>query len=641
MVDVRRYYTQQGEPLSQEDILATQAITAEPVEEEPIGPTTDIPFRYTEQALNPRAEAVRGREQRDPRARSVYTGMPAQARQAAGMFHDDRIPMRRMEYATGGIGQYRDLEGFTDIGNPNTLRGREQIAQLSGFEGPTGVTGVVDMMQLAQGMGISEERAQQLMNFNPNPAYRLQSAIEERGVRGLLGRKIGQDDLNALLERGAKRSELDPAFKRQITRGGGRDQVLSKRDFRQTGVMNARELGRIKDEERLFLGFSQLSGSSGRGWEIDDATGRQKNLDLKMDDPRHMAVVDRLGSNLLWGRAGAAGNLSGDDRALFYRQRNIDRRFRKAGRESGSIWENPGRIIQGVTLAAMAAMTAGALAPVAAGALGIGLASGGIAGMGAGTIGASLATGALGGAIGGGAMTGLQALTGQDVSWRSGLMNVGLGALGGGVMGGLAHGIHNIGQGAGAFQNLAGGPSSMYIPAGGGYIDVPQGMMAGGAGGIGGAGGAAGGYYQHPAAQGMALRGPGGAPMVLPDDLAQQIMQSAGMSGGISGAQVGAGAQQAGSPAPGQHPFSPREVGVAAARGGIESGVGQQMQAAQQEQMIQQSMARGRQSAAQARSTRQGIQSQYPGIFGMQLPDNPFYDPNAYTELGGVQEDIY
>jgi hypothetical protein len=319
-----------------------------------------------------------------------------------------------------------------------------------------------------------------------------------------------------------------------------------------------------------------------------------------------------------------------DSGTMFQHQRNIDRGFRKAGRKSGSIWENPGKIGLGVILAGMAAMTGGALAPLAAGALGVGAAGGGL--LGAGTIGASMATGAIGGMIGGGAMTGLQAMTGQDVSWKSGLMNVGLGALGGGLMGGLSHGLSNLSSGA--------------------NFTAP--LQTAGAGGSGGM------IVDHATGQAWVV-GSGGN--MVPVDLATtnitpQAAQGLGL--GATGASMGGGmvglgqqfnASQGGAMpgiAPGEHPFAsqtPTGMGKSAATAAVRGGVGAVGQGMEQQAAMQQGLQdaanRGRQSAAQARSTRQGIQSQYPGIFGQQLPDNPFYNPNAYTDLGGVQEDIF
>jgi hypothetical protein len=179
----------------------------------------------------------------------------------------------------------------------------------------------------------------------------------------------------------------------------------------------------------------------------------------------------------------------------------------------------------------------------------------------------------------------------------------------------------------------------MYIPAGGGYVDVPASMMQSAGGGIVGAGTAAGGKVIMTPSGPMAIQ-PSGAGSVSAVPVSSGNIQQLGIAGGAGG--VG------GRVSPEENPFASgsgdklaKSAATAAVKGGVGSvGQGMEQQAAMQ-QGLQDAANRGRQSAAQARSTRQGIQSQYPGIFGQQLPDNPFYDRNAYTDLGGVQKDIY
>jgi hypothetical protein len=64
--------------------LAEQDLGAEEGDELE-GPTAEVPYRYTEQALNPRAAAVSGRAQRDPRARSGYTGLGGTQQREQGL----------------------------------------------------------------------------------------------------------------------------------------------------------------------------------------------------------------------------------------------------------------------------------------------------------------------------------------------------------------------------------------------------------------------------------------------------------------------------------------------------------------------------------------------------------------------------
>jgi hypothetical protein len=123
MVDVRRYFNEQGQQLPEEDMLASEAITAEGVEEE-IGPTAEVPFRYTQQEKNPRAEAVSGLSQRDPRGRSAIgmanaTSMDdLQFMQHALGLSDEKIDFSNTRFMGKMSTSSADLRDAFFLGNP-------------------------------------------------------------------------------------------------------------------------------------------------------------------------------------------------------------------------------------------------------------------------------------------------------------------------------------------------------------------------------------------------------------------------------------------------------------------------------------------------------------------------------------------
>lgn len=110
--------------------LGEQAIEAE-TGEEPIGPTPEVPFRFTQQELNPRASAARGgRTQRDPRARSPF--------QAGGFQPGGEFVMGLPTIdTTFGSGE-------------NTFGGR-----------------IFDINAIGQQMGIDQERINEIMGMSP------------------------------------------------------------------------------------------------------------------------------------------------------------------------------------------------------------------------------------------------------------------------------------------------------------------------------------------------------------------------------------------------------------------------------------------------------------------------------------------
>jgi hypothetical protein len=206
-------------------------------------------------------------------------------------------------------------------------------------------------------------------------------------------------------------------------------------------------------EGDMFRGLMQLSDRGELG------TGKQKNLGLDIDDPRHMEVVEALGQKA--GRQsqqipirerntrdaegdivgyrtdpGGSSGIKGSDRGLFKNQRDIDRQLRRAGRVSGS--EIPmSAVVKGIAVAGLAAMTGGTMGPLLAGAIAptLGVASGGLA---AGALGGASA-GLIGGATAGAAGS---ALGGFEGGIYGTLKNIGMGgamgAAGGGIIGGTA-----------------------------------------------------------------------------------------------------------------------------------------------------------------------------------------------------------
>jgi hypothetical protein len=446
--------------------LGSQAIEAEgevaPVE----GPTPDIPFRYTQQELSPGAHATAGQWDRNPRARSAF-GLPmSQAQAAMPIMYQSQLPMVERQVATGKIDQYRGLEGFKDITDPNSLRGRAAIAELSGFEGKSTPTLMFDMAKIGEGMGFSESKVQRMLGYSPNrnAVYRGVGTrdSEFRGPRGLISdmerQKLLSEGLTTSRGRdGEELTQFTPSQFQRVYQGPKRGSEAFGKNF--------------GDEEQFFMGLAQLSGKPGgkagrmeggpnfRGTEGFDY-GKQKGLDLDLDDPRHMAEVANIGQRYTSGRG---FTIQGDEKkGLFTQQRDIDRRFREAGRVSGSIWEDKGKLMQIGVMAAMAAMTGGALGPVLAGALAgpLGLAGAGGIGVASG-LGGSILTGASMG-LTGGAMGGLMKSMGTGFQGGLGgtLKNIGMGAgiggLSGGVLGGIGHGA-SLAMGGQGFQGLGAG----------------------------------------------------------------------------------------------------------------------------------------------------------------------------------------
>lgn len=580
--------------------LGTQAIEAEgeaaPIE----GPTAEVPFRFTQQELNPRGEAVSGQMGRDPRARSAF-GLPmAQSQAALPIMYQSQLPMQDRAIAIGKTDAYKDLAGYSDIVNPNSLRGRASIAGLEGFEGPTQNTLMFDMDLIGKGMGFSDSKIQRMLSYKPRGTKEVEVFDREGNVTGT----------------------------RLVHQGPGKNTEAFGKSF--------------GDEEQFFMGLAQMSGKPGgkagrmegeknyRGAEGVDY-GNQKDLDFKLDDPRHMAEIAKIGERYAMGRG---GNIGGDEKeSLFRTQRGYDRQFRDAGRVSGSIWEDKSTLVKMGMMAAMAAVSGGALGPLLAGALAptLGLA-GATAGSVAGGLGGSLLTGASMG-LTGGAMGGL--LQSISSGFEGGLggtlknigMGAGIGGLSGGVLGGLSH-AGSLAFGGQGFQGLqgaqtgvtgAGTEAESFVQAGlsadelvkSGYIQSGVGTQGGAAYGV------------------MPSLGQGQMANIVPISQSSFRNISPTGAGALWGAQGGA----TGGSTPDRGVFDRIKDVARGPAGKIAMQTGQGAMEAHQrgtmatEAALQAGEAQGARASAQAQTMRSGLRAQREGIFGTRLPDSPFYDP--------------
>jgi hypothetical protein len=530
-------------------------------------------FRFQQNALSGQATgAAGGIDTRVPIARSpALAGMAPSV--DPGMWHQDRLPVREAILAKGNIGQYKGLEGFADIARPNTLRGREAIAGLSGFEGDTYKTGLFDMMKIGQGMGMEEDEIQALMNYE---------------------------------------------------KGGGA-------------------------EGKMFHGLMELSGASGKGWKIEGASGKQKSLDLDIDDPRHMAEVKDFGERsmrrprVIEGRmnertgemmpdrhiSGGPSKIGGDSKSLFYQQRNIDRTFRKAGRVSGNEI-GMDMIVKGIAIAGLAAMTGGALGPVLAGVIGPALM--GASGFAAGGLGASIIGGASAGLVGGAAGGfASSAMSGFEGGLSGTLKNIGMGAgmgmVGGGLMGGLS----------------GGGTLSFQAPGTANRAMLTSGQLAGiGGAGASGAGSAGSNFIMTPAGpMSVAPTGAGTASLTGITSANAAALGYSGIGGGAGGMSAGQGVSGARS----QASFIDQAGNIASKFGESAKIAGQGIGSAAQEAgargaavqaQLQEAQSTGAAAQAQSAQARAaGLASNIRAKSNI-FQDNPFYDPIEDFETGQV-----
>lgn len=274
-----------------------------------VGPTDDLPYRFTEQALNPRATATTGQAQRDPRARSAFTGATAQREAGFGgdILYKKQLPMRAVSIARGSIDKYQGLAGFSDISDPNSLRGREAIANLGGFSGDTQKTNIMDMPQIGKQLGLNETQMDQAMNQTFEDTYTRMGDRENEKGRVLRGKgdAIGEAMTEAEMK---EMRDANPNFSFKQGRRLTSDQSsLLDKD------------GNMLDEVKFFRGLARLS-DSGEG-----TTGKQKNLEFDLGSDREIQQLMKLGGK---------NDFSTGKNALMDDQRAIDTKLRKGGKTS-------------------------------------------------------------------------------------------------------------------------------------------------------------------------------------------------------------------------------------------------------------------------------------------------------------------
>jgi len=344
----RRYY---DDVLPEEDIAALNPYGEDqPIEEE--GPTEELPFRFTEHSLNPRAEATTGMAQRDPRARSAYTGHGLQQAKESGMtgeLYDKQLPLRYGNIATGNVSQYEGLTGFSDISNPMSLRGREQIAGLSGFEGTSQRTQMFDIKAIGKGMGMKDEAIDQLMNVKYKDQYYKTESKENEEGRVSTSRVGTAMTKEQALEQGLN---LDDLKRSRVV-----DSDISELTKRKGG---------IRDEAAFLRGLMKLSGDGGKySSGADQATGRQSGMDLKLHRPEQIAHIANMGRQELgggWGGVRYDKGIGNDAEDSLYKYQK--RQGRDIRQTSAPKTDWTGNIMKTAVIMGLTGITGGALAPM-------------------------------------------------------------------------------------------------------------------------------------------------------------------------------------------------------------------------------------------------------------------------------------
>jgi len=504
--------------------------------EEIQGPTDQLPYRFTEQALNPRAAATTGQMGRTPTARSAFTGVRNPGGIRSDIMYKDTLPMRATTIASGKLSKYDKLAGYKDIVDPGSLRGREQISQLKGFEGGTQRTSLMDMKAIGESFGYSAEKVDQLMGVG-----RTSEATYTRQENT----KIGENDKTgrARMEMQSRGEAMTLEERDQMIKEGKYSTSDFKEGSRVTSDQSAAygKSGKLGNDEKFFLGLMNLSN---RTSDFDKKTmgGDQKQLEFNLGSARQIDQVMRMGS---------MGNVKhGMHDDLCTQQRDVDRQLAHGGKRNkwSSRFHTFGKL---AIMAGFGAVGGMALGPAMA--AGMGIASGGV--------GAGMVAGGVGGFIGAG--------TGQMMANDLNVRNA----------------------------NAATAPPGQQALG----IDPET---------------------------GVAIMDPGGTAQPLPTSNVNPVDPSvAAVPAGVDGA-----------------PGSTSELDtkkVFLEGGDIAMNTEKQEMAKQNaiDRQESQSQSSAQKNASRIQKTRRELSRSQGGLFGTQLPDDPYYNPEE--DFGGIQQGVF
>ena len=358
------------------------------------GPTPEMPFKFTEQALNPRAQAVSGVAQRDPRARSAFTGL-------APGFGQTQMSEEDQQFAMG------KAFGLNKKEIREVIEGQVVL--------PMGIKG----KNLAQ---IEEAKAEKLQE---------KSAANELGSSVARSNPILSNLMSASRGRGVespdatsdRTNRMAGEMGQQFARFGDETNKPQQGDPDDRGGSSRENIGMsmlfmgLSPEQRVFRTFMAMDPKA------------QAKVDFK--DERFVHAMYKMGNNSAAEFSKFGGMDAGDQRDWIQEK--------QSSKSGGNLMS---RIGKAVTLTGVAALTGGAIggmlaAPLAAGGFGLG----------------STAAGAFGGAAGGFTSAGMNQLIAGQFNPQGLATSTVLGAAGGAIGGHFA-GAGEAGQSVEA-ANLA------------------------------------------------------------------------------------------------------------------------------------------------------------------------------------------
>jgi len=411
-------------------------------EEVPVepGPTPDNPWRYTEHSRNVQGSAAAGQDVQGIKGRSMFDGLYTFDQFVRDQPEPDlwqgRLPMITVDVATG------DLSGYSDkVNSPYSLYGRQQIASMDDYTGPTTSTRVFDMVGIGEAMGLTSEQVGTLLDPKYETYYSEKLGrdeatgkdriplsdrmwVDEDRMTEIINGPVMADPVTRKTEElTGKDSFMDTG--RELT---GKDLIgVFPREWDERPIIDPTQyegIGLTPEERNFFIGLGMLSDTPGT-----------RPLELDLDNNKQLFRVARFGAN----RDSAASldnewySPSKSDPYYFGNvnsfsdyENTFDKWVHRADIDRSN-WQAYAQTA--LALAAIAGLTYGVgtvVAPAAASA---------VAGTGATGAGAAVASGAITGAVAGGAgsvMTQVATNEGDpNVNWEQ----VGVAAAGGAVTG--------------------------------------------------------------------------------------------------------------------------------------------------------------------------------------------------------------
>jgi hypothetical protein len=298
-----RKYSEIGE-LSRDPFGGDQVLQ----EVEP-GPTPENPYKFTEHSENVQGSNVSGRDLQGLSGRSMFSGIAKDQE-----LWQDRLPMKDVKVATGDLTSYE-----SSVTDPYSLQGRQEIAGLEWYNGPSETTSVFDTDLIGKSMGLDDTQIKSLLRPEHETVYSVpRSTGRDEPTRSAAGVSSGswltEDEWKNTIEGNQPTPEdIRQAGKNVTDLRAATPETFIAGNYtsseRITDPSVYEDLPISKLERNMFTGLGMLSDSGALNLDLDNT--QQLNWVAGLGESSASRAVD-TGENF-GDAAGRYNRIAGED----------------------------------------------------------------------------------------------------------------------------------------------------------------------------------------------------------------------------------------------------------------------------------------------------------------------------------------